>query len=160
MILCLKCKRIWPSGTTWCGNCKATLGCRRCPEGHQSELSARCCTSCGSGKLSKGVPALRLRFITWLAVCLVSAILVPFVLNRAELIVKQVYVHAVNMILPLLVTLCFLSLLIACIFGARGGKLVSEFWLALTRLVVLTATLAARAIASVLKKTRCNGTKE
>lgn len=67
MILCRGCRRIWPKGTRYCGICRATLGARYCPADHASPLVAGCCLTCGSPKLTKGVPCANLRPITWIA---------------------------------------------------------------------------------------------
>lgn len=61
MIRCNYCRRLYPKGTLYCGRCGGSLGCRFCNEGHENPLQMNYCLTCGSKKLSFGVPATNFR---------------------------------------------------------------------------------------------------
>ncbi len=61
-MLCLRDLHVSPIDSVYCGWCGGSFGGRRCEQGHLTPSpAARCCTACGSGKLSSCTPALRLR---------------------------------------------------------------------------------------------------
>lgn len=140
MILCRKCRQLWSQGTTWCGTCRATLGHRRCPEGHVSPLDAECCVVCGSPVLTPGVPSLNLRPLT---VCFVLALGVlaapPLILMAGGAIqegLRQAWIAAMNTVIPFLCMAGALSLMIAAFFGPRAASAMASVWLAFARFLV------------------------
>jgi hypothetical protein len=129
LILCKKCKRIWPGGTVWCGSCRATLGCRICPEGHKNELLSRCCTICGSAKLSKGVPSVNLRGFTWIAVLTVLVLTVPPAICYLADATESAFLSIANRAIPILMLAGVLSVMTSLIFGPKAAKEIGECWL-------------------------------
>lgn len=134
MILCRKCKRIWPNGTVWCGSCRATLGCRVCPEGHKNDLSSRCCTMCGSAKLSKGVPSMNLRGFTWIAVLAILALAVPPTLQFLSEAAESALLSFANRAIPMFVLAGVLSVMAGLIFGPKAARAIGECWLVVLKL--------------------------
>ena len=64
MVLCMKCKKISPTGSTFCGfGCGAFKGCV-CGKGHVTPPGLSTCVSCGSTELSAYAPSINLRPVT------------------------------------------------------------------------------------------------
>lgn len=152
MILCKKCKRIWPAGTVWCGSCRATLGCRQCPDGHKNDLSSRCCTVCGSAKLSRGVQSLNLRGCSWIAVLAVLAVTIPpaicFLAGQAEAALRSL----INTVVPILVMAGFISIMASLVFGQKAAKAICELWLKLVKLPIEIASAVILGIVHLMKR--------
>jgi len=125
LILCLNCRRVWPKGTKFCGECKASLGCRRCPEGHESPLLSQCCTLCGSKKLTLGARSLNLRPLSLALLGVVLALAIPPGLSLLGNLLRRGLCLLINTVLPPIFTLAILSLFFGLVFGetARG-----EIW--------------------------------
>lgn len=136
MILCLECKRLWPSGSNYCGICRATLGKRLCPEGHVNLLSAGCCTVCGDPRLTRGTHCLNLRFLTWIGITCLGWVVVRALFQMVTIGVSNLWVWTLNVILPPLVTIIFVSVLLTPFMGERGSKRLGEFWSALFKVAV------------------------
>lgn len=136
MIRCSQCKSLWAGGTTWCGNCCATLGCRICEDGHSSPLSAKCCVTCGSKKLSNGVGATQLRTYSTLVTLVIVAGLVvlafPLVFQSGKYILRWV----ISTLMPYVL----LSLAIALFGGPKAKGMVGRIWQ--TALTLLFSTCA------------------
>lgn len=133
MILCRTCRRLWPKGSMYCGSCGGSLGKRLCPESHESPLSAMACTTCGSRKLTRGSPALSLRFAsTILGLALGSWTLTVF----GPILVNYLWAQlqsALWFVLTPLINLVFWSLILSLFVGDRGRQMISELWANLLR---------------------------
>lgn len=124
MILCRKCRRLWPAGTNWCGTCRARLGGRECEDEHVSPVHSTCCTTCGSTRLSPGVPALNLRPLSWLLLAFILFLILPAILHLAGAAFKTVLAYVIEGV----VTLAFMSILI-CLFSPNSGApFVNKTW--------------------------------
>ena len=146
MILCSKCKRVWPQGTKWCGNCRATLGVRVCNEGHESPLDAKVCTTCGSAKLSPGVPKLTLRATSWLVCfCLVFGLGHALVQTLGP-VVWRTLAFLLDRVSTLLVGLAFFSFVFWFLFSDNTKRVVTDFWLTLGRFAIHLIHLACRLV--------------
>ena len=144
MILCGKCRKVWPAGTVWCGCCRATLGMRLCDGGHESPLGSRACTTCGSAKLSPGVPSVRLRGCSWLT-ALGMLLLVGLPLARWGLEgLWRATAFLFDRVTTIFVGLAFLTFVFWFLFTDDTKRLVSDFWLALGRLVIQALFLLGR----------------
>lgn len=153
MILCLKCKKVWPQGTRYCGVCRASLGVRLCPEGHESPLAARCCSTCGSPKLTPGVPCLNIRPLARLVLLLVALAFLPPVLRSALAFAGCAYCAFMRTVVPPLVTLAMLSGFLAAVLGEKARRAIWEIWMSAFRLLVRFLDLLLKAtLRLVLKK--------
>lgn len=130
MILCLRCKRLWPRGTRYCGSCRASLGARFCPHDHESPLAAKCCTACGSKRLTPGVPSLNLRPLSLLLAAGIIALAVPPLLGLIALGFRCAWCWLLNALLPPLVTLAFLSVFLGLALGEKARGVISDLWVA------------------------------
>gem|GEM_PF-6810935 len=136
LILCSNCKRLWPEGTTWCGNCRRTLGKRICPDGHISPVYSDCCSTCGSSKLTPAASALNLRPVTFLGVIGVAVILVPAALEIASLGIHSLYFWLLGVVLERLIVLGLFSWFAGLILGERARRAIGDLWLALARMAI------------------------
>lgn len=136
LILCTSCKRLWPEGTTWCGNCRRTLGKRICPDGHVSPVYVNCCSTCGSAKLTPGTGSLNLRPISWLVSIALVVLLLPTALGLIGIGLRTAYVWFMNVVFERLLILALFSWVAGWILGERSRKTIGDLWLALFRLVV------------------------
>lgn len=134
MILCLSCKRLWNSGTVWCGNCHATLGKRLCSEGHASPISATCCTTCGSSKLSKGCPCLPLRVASAIFMLLLLAAIAPSISHLFALLAVSLELVFVKILLQILSWLIF-SALAGAVLGEGARRFIWQSWSSAGRLL-------------------------
>jgi len=118
MIQCLKCNRVWPTGTIWCGTCKATLGVKLCPDGHVNQPISQCCTTCGKIPLSPFCPCRKLRTAVVCSIGFVLVLSLPFlwavVTNFFDTIMRRA-------ILPCLGGLYDVLVLVMLLFVV-GGK--------------------------------------
>ena len=135
MILCLKCKRLWPRGTTWCGYCRATLGKRICDKGHESPLTASNCTGCGSRKLTPAVSSLNLRPLVWMVVAIVGWLGWPLVGLLMQSLLSILFSFILDQVVPVLLLLFLLSWAIGHIFGKKVSKLIHELWEEVLKLI-------------------------
>jgi hypothetical protein len=142
----MKCRKLWPAGTIWCGTCHGTLGKRHCPDGHASPLFATCCTTCGSTRLSPGLPCVNLRPVTWLTLLAICAVLAPTVLGMIGSAVRGSGTSAGQALLPILYAAALMSAAIAILGGQRGSRLVTDFWMGVGRFLVRLATAISRAL--------------
>jgi hypothetical protein len=124
LILCLKCKRMWPQGTLWCGTCRSRLGARECEDEHTTPLKSTCCTTCGSTRLSPGVPALNLRPLTWLLLASLALCAFPVFAGAASAASKQVF----DVVIQALVSLGFISVMVCLLFPKSGAPLMGKVW--------------------------------
>lgn len=152
MILCSKCKRVWPQETKWCGNCRATLGVRACSEGHESPLDAKVCTTCGSTKLSPGVTSVNLRVATWLLIGLILILVVPPAFQITWSTLGRVLSYFLDRALTLIVGLAFLSFVFWPLLSEAWKRELADFWLRLFNLAIQLILLATRATARFLRK--------
>lgn len=128
MILCRPCKRLWPSGTSYCGTCGGSLGQRFCPEGHRNPLRASACTACGSRKLSRGVPSTNLRPFSFVALGVLAWGILRFVLMPlGAVLALRVWEAAMAFMVPL-VTLAFWSFILSVFLNERGRAMIADFW--------------------------------
>lgn len=58
MRLCLRCRRLSPSGTAFCGSGCGAFGGARCPQGHVTPGGVVCCPVCGTRDLVAETPSL------------------------------------------------------------------------------------------------------
>ncbi len=134
MIRCDRCRKLWPKGTVFCGSCGGSLGCRICPQGHQSPVNAKCCTTCGSHKLSDGVQSTNLRPRLSIALGLLGIAGVAFLLPP---IVSSI--QTADLSLPSLdgvLRLIFIISVAAFLFGGqKGRKAVIRFYWGACKLV-------------------------
>ncbi len=152
MILCLGCGRVWPKGTRWCGNCRATLGRRLCPENHGSPIDAECCAECGSAKLSRGTRAVNLRPLSWLILlsgCLLAA---PPLLGIAQRGVRVAERWFWGWLVDRIALLGLISLIIGSMFGENAKRLIREFWVSAFRVAADTVATIARVVQGALRK--------
>ena len=146
MILCTRCKRLWPSGTIWCGNCRVTLGKRICEEGHENFLTSQSCATCGSNRLSKGVPSRNLRPLTWLVVSIVGVVVFPLILSLVTNLMQRLWCLLLHALLPPLISLAFISILLGAILGENARKYIGSIW----SWIFQIAFQFLRALASIL----------
>ncbi len=152
MILCLKCKRLWTSGTQVCGVCRATIGCRKCPEGHRSPLIAKSCTTCGVSNLTDGVPALNLRPITVVGLCAVGFKVVPPIVHSVHIgeLLNRAYWFFLNEVLSRAILYAIVALLIGWLLGPKALNCVQNFWSGVLRLFLDGVVALGRWILSKL----------
>ncbi len=139
MIQCLKCNRVWPTGTVWCGICKATLGVKLCPDGHVNQPVCSCCSTCGKCPLSLCVPCRRLmptlRVFAVFLLLLVAPFIIPLLTLCASLLARNLVRPLESIVLHLLA----LFLLVRAFGGNRGCQLVKSIWRRLLALAQATA---------------------
>ena len=152
MILCANCKRLWPEGTTWCGNCRHTLGKRICPDGHISPVYSDCCSTCGSSKLTPGAKSLNLRPVSFFVVVGVIVVLSPTVLDLAALGFRGVYVWFINVVLERLFVLGLFSWLAGLILGERARKVIRDLLFGLARLIIYSVGYVAKLFERACKR--------
>lgn len=152
MILCLKCRRVWPKGTVWCGHCRATLGCRVCPEGHVSHLGAKSCTTCGSPKLTPGVPGFGLRGVSWLVIVTLALAVTPVLLHALTVSLLLPLRHRLCDAWTLLVGLAFFCLVFWPLFNEEFRSVVLALWIGLGRLLLACLSMCARIVARAFRR--------
>jgi len=76
VILCLNCRKLWPTGTVYCGQCGRSFDGRLCPKGHRSPASSDFCLFCGDTKLSQSTPSVQLGWLTRAGGCVVLLLIV------------------------------------------------------------------------------------
>ena len=151
MIRCKGCGRVWPSGTRFCGNCQATLGVQVCPNDHENPIGVQCCLTCGSRKLSKGVPVSNLRPVSWIVIVGIGLFLAPILIGQIGLGLTWAFQSLINAFAPILVALAVLSFLLAPILGEKGGKVISELWIGLFKVLGGFVVLVGRLLIGLLK---------
>lgn len=69
MVVCLSCRHLAPSGSTYCPRCLRAFGARICPNGHRNGMDPQliACATCGQAPLSEGTFYLPLRWVLRLA---------------------------------------------------------------------------------------------
>lgn len=133
MILCKQCKRMWPEGTKWCGVCRATLGARYCENDHANALSSGCCTTCGTPKLTRGVPCLRLRAVSWVLLVVVGAFAVPPIWRGLLGVLSSLYAHLLALVAGPLISFAILSIAFSPLLNDKGRKTLGDIWIAMFR---------------------------
>jgi hypothetical protein len=140
MIQCLKCNRVWPTGTVWCGICKATLGVKLCPDGHVNQTVSQCCTSCGKSPLSPYCPCRNLRVGFKAGLAWLLLLCTPFVftltidlVNFIDRIAHLLFLWSIN-------TICF-QLLVATLIGnpvcrVRIWAIAKRLWSVLSKAIM------------------------
>lgn len=153
--MCLKCKRLWPQGSKWCGNCQATLGRRYCPEDHENALGTDCCTTCGYRKLTAAVPCLNLRPLVWLVAIVGATLVGPGLLQALRGLTSHLFWLLFAPLERLLITLSIISFFLAPVLGERGRLILRS---ALQGLFSFTFEVL-REIAKQLLRWMTSGTK-
>ena len=151
MILCLKCKRLWPKGTVWCGHCRATLGKRLCEQGHESLLAASACTTCGSRKLTPSVSSINLRPLTALLLVGAGALVAPAILVVVKHLSAIVFGFVLAQLLPSMLILFLLSWIVTQMLGKKGGKLMGDLCASTLTLLIRAFVWLLRTVASLFK---------
>lgn len=154
MIRCGTCGRLWPKGTTWCGNCRKTLGTSICPEGHQNPVDVSCCTACGSQKLTPATPVQSLRPLTWVVFGIAVLAVLPLILSVLGGLLHALFCAVLNAVLPPLVGFAMLSMLASAMFGEQARRTIGSVWLALGRLVVQLLVLSVRFFSALIARIR------
>ena len=151
MILCLKCKRLWPKGTVWCGTCGATLKARLCPEKHSNQLTSTCCQTCGSRSLTPGVRALNLRPVTFMALLGLAVIGVKAILGQIIPNLLPSLYGLLGRIESLFFGLVVFSLLLMPILSDKGRENLSNIWVGAFKLLLKTLMAFAHLVLVVFK---------
>ncbi len=160
MILCLACKRLSPAGSNWCGACKSTLGKRICSEGHQTLLSASCCSICGSTKLSPGVPSLNLRLaIHCLSLVLAYLFIPPLAKHMWSILADNLFFIWLK-VLQLLTLPITVSILVALFGGDSGRTMVAKFWKHVIRLPIDLVMALAKLVGAFRKQKKSRSKRE
>lgn len=125
MILCLGCKKLWPSDANWCGTCRCTLGKRICQEGHSNYLTSECCTTCGSRILSTGVKCVNLRPISWIVLsilmCSGVVFLLPPLVSATGNGLRSLWNQVLMFLLGPVLTLVILRIILQPFLGEKGS---------------------------------------
>lgn len=140
MIQCLKCNRVWPTGTVWCGTCKATLGVKLCPDGHINQPICQCCTTCGKNPLSPFSPCRDFYIPTRIAAGFLVVILSPFLWSWTTTAFGAVYGSVFKPLISICTTLLIISGALYACGGQSGRTIVLKCWAAafqLTRTLFL-----------------------
>lgn len=132
MIQCLKCNRVWPTGTVWCGICKATLGVKLCPDGHVNLPISTCCTACGKAPLSQYCPSRSLKGLLRTSVLFPLTMCLPFVWTGT----CRLGEHAVALLQSLVLKALLLSVLVGIIGGPSARTAIINAWKSLLRLTL------------------------
>jgi RNA polymerase subunit RPABC4/transcription elongation factor Spt4 len=152
MILCLKCWRLWPRGTMYCGRCGGSLGKRVCSDGHESHLKARYCSLCGSSKLSRGAPCRSLRPLTWMgALCLASIAWHGFALPAWHNLYAMSIVFLVRAF-DFFLWLAVWSWIVGLILGEQARRLLSTCWMGLIRIFLSVLSSIAKIAWSLIRQ--------
>jgi hypothetical protein len=122
MIQCLKCNRVWPTGTVWCGTCKATLGVKLCPDGHINQTVSQCCTICGKSPLSPSAPCRQLGPAFQLAGSFLLLLLFPF----GWVTFRELGHALADLVYRLLSQVLFLVIAVCLLGGNSGRRLVTD----------------------------------
>ena len=152
MILCLRCKRVWAKGSVFCGSCGGALGKRICPDGHESHITAKFCTVCGSPKLSKGSPSLDLRLVSWCV--LASTVWFAFSLAGPAL-GKLLYIDGTRIfarLLDVVIGLAVWSWLIGLVLGESTRRIMFSLWMGAANLLIRTLERVVQLILHLVTK--------
>lgn len=152
MILCRKCRQLWPSGTRFCGSCLGSLGARYCPEDHQNPLPVRCCLTCGSKKLTQGVPSLNVRPLSWAIVLGFVLIGLPFLVSALATAFHGGVFWLLRTFLPPVVTLAVLSVFLGVVLGEKARTVIGKAWLLGFRLTAKTIELVFRILFKLVRR--------
>ncbi len=154
MILCLGCKRLWKSGAKYCGICNATLGGRRCPEDHENPLWSRCCSTCGSQKLTQGVAVIQFRPLVTLVLLFGFYKLIPSALALLHLHdhFESIYWFSINEVLSRLIIYTLLVFFFAWLFGPKTLNVVRDFGIGSLRILSKLILAIGKVIVQVLIK--------
>ncbi len=149
MILCKRCRRVWPSGTTYCQVCGGSLGSRICPDQHLNALDASFCRTFGSHRLSRGVPAANLRMVTVLITVLVVALLGRVAAELIWLSILSLASAIWRALIPVVAHLIVWSLLLGLFGGPRVREALMDGWATLLRSAFVGAGNVVKAILSL-----------
>jgi hypothetical protein len=152
LILCTSCKRLWPKGTDWCGNCQATLGKRYCLDGHESPLYANCCLTCGSPRLTPGVGCLKVRPFFILLGMVAGCWVLPSAVVAFKHGFNSFYSFLLNEVLSRLIVWGLISWLVGLALGERTARAIGDLWLSLFRLFISAVGAAARWVGSLFRE--------
>jgi len=152
LILCLKCKRLWPRGTRFCGTCRSSLGVRLCPDDHPSPLQAQVCTTCGSKRLTTAAPSLNLRPLGWLLLTAIGFCIVPLIVSVAATGLHRLLCFVLTTVLPPLITLAIISSFLSLVLGEKVAHGIGQLWLGSFRLIAAAILAAARGIGRLFQR--------
>lgn len=142
------------SGTSICGSCGSTLGCRKCPEGHASPLISDHCVVCGSSNLTPGTSILNLRPVVVIIVAFVLYKLLPSILSTLRLQgwIDRVYWYFLNQILTKVIVYALAALFVGWCLGPHALSVIQGFWVGVLRLCLDAVLTVGKWLLSVIAK--------
>lgn len=148
----MKCRKVASANSRWCANCRCTLGYRYCPEGHQNNLSAKCCSECGSAKLTPGTTSINLRPLTWVIAGLLAYLTFPPAWQWVSQFLASAYKWLLMLILPPLVTLAMIHVLAYPFLTDRGRANLNQLWSSIISLLYRMAQGLVSILLSFLRR--------
>ncbi len=83
MILCVRCRKLWPAGSLYCGHCGKSFGGSLCSKRHLNPAKTDICLRCGSDELTDTARSLNLRTIALLLAWSVALLILKTAVHNA-----------------------------------------------------------------------------
>jgi hypothetical protein len=89
--------------------------------------------------------------VSWIVIVGIGLFLAPILIGQIGLGLTWAFQSLINAFAPILVALAVLSFLLAPILGEKGGKVISELWIGLFKVLGGFVVLVGRLLIGLLK---------